>query len=73
MEEGKVINKSEEKLEMRITPLTIMETEKLMDWLKENASYLAQIGNLKMQYKGTVEDAINGKRQIFYIERKVKE
>lgn len=72
MEKGKIINKSEEKLEMRITPLTILETEKMMDWLAENGKYLAQIGNLKMQYKGTVEDTIKGKRQIFYLERKVK-
>lgn len=63
----------EEKLEMRITPLTIMETEKLMDWLVKNAEYMAQIGNLKMQYKGLVEDTINGKRQIFYIERKIND
>lgn len=72
MEEGKIINKSEEKLEMRITPLTILETEKLMDWLTENGEYLAQIGNLKMQYKGEVEDTLQGKRQVFYIERKIK-
>lgn len=72
MEEGKIINKSEEKLEMRITPLTILETKKLMDWLTENGEYLAQIGDLTMQYKGTVEDTIKGKRQVFYLERKVK-
>lgn len=72
MEEGKIINKSEEKLEMRITPLTILETEKFMDWLAENGEYLAQIGNLKMQYKGEVEDTLQGKRQVFYLERKIK-
>ena len=42
---------SEERLEMRITPLTIMEAEKLMNWLTVNGEYIAQIGNLKMQYK----------------------
>lgn len=72
MEEGKIINKSEEKLEMRITPLTIFETKKMMDWLTENGEYLAQIGDLTMQYKGTIEDTIKGKRQVFYIERKIK-
>ena len=64
---------SEERLEMRITPLTIMEAEKLMNWLTVNGEYIAQIGNLKMQYKWTIEDTISGKREIFYIERKIKQ
>lgn len=64
---------SEERLEMRITPLTIMEAEKLMNWLTVNGEYIAQIGNLKMQYKGTIEDTISGKREIFYIERNIKQ
>lgn len=58
---------------MRITPLTIMEAEKLMNWLTVSGEYIAQIGNLKMQYKGTIEDTISGKREFFYIERNIKQ
>ena len=62
----------EEKQSMNINSITIMECNKLLNWLTENGEYLAQIGDLSMQYKGTVEDTIKGKRQIFYLERKVK-
>lgn len=62
----------EEKQSMNINSITIMECNKLLNWLTENGEYLAQIGDLTMQYKGTVEDTIKGKRQIFYLERKVK-
>lgn len=62
----------EEKLEMRITPLTVIEVKRLLDWLLQNGEYIAQIGNLNMKYKGVVEDTINGKREMFYIERKIK-
>ena len=62
----------EEKQSMNINPITILECNKLLNWLTENGEYLAQIGDLTMQYKGTVEDTIKGKRQIFYLERKVK-
>lgn len=57
---------------MNITPLTVMEVGKLLDWLTENGDYLAQINNLNMRYKGIIEDTINGKREVFYIERKIK-
>lgn len=57
---------------MNITPLTVMEVGKLLDWLTENGDYMAQINNLNMKYKGIIEDTINGKREVFYIERKIK-
>lgn len=57
---------------MNITPITVMEVEKLLNWLTEHGEYMAQIGDLKMKYEGIVEDTINGKRQAFYLERKVK-
>lgn len=57
---------------MNITPLTVMEVCKLLDWLTENGDYMAQINNLNMKYKGVIEDTINGKREVFYIERKIK-
>ena len=63
---------NEQKLSMNITPITVMEVEKLLNWLTEHGEYMAQIGDLKMKYKGIVEDTINGKRQVFYLERKVK-
>lgn len=62
----------EEKLEMRITPLTVIEVKRLLDWLSQNGEYMAQIDNLNMKYKGVAEDTINGKREMFYIERKIK-
>lgn len=63
----------EEKIEMRITPLTIIEFNKILDYIAENGEYLAQIGDLNLRYKGIAEDTINGKRQMFYIERKINE
>ena len=63
----------EEKVEMRITPLTIIEFNKILDYIAENGEYLAQIGDLNLRYKGVAEDTINGKRQMFYIERKINE
>lgn len=63
----------EGKVEMRITPLTIIEFNKILDYIAENGEYLAKIGDLNMVYKGIAEDTINGKRQMFYIERKINE
>ena len=62
----------EEIKEMRITPLTIIEFNKILDYLIKNGEYMAQIGDLSMRYTGTVEDTTNGKREMFYIERKVE-
>lgn len=61
----------EENKYMNISAITVMQTESLLDWLAEHGEYLAQIGNLSMKYKGIHEDTISGKRQIFYIERKI--
>lgn len=65
--------KAIEKDQMNITPLTIYELQKVLDYLSENGSYLAVVDNLSLYYKGTTEDTINGKRQMFYIERKIKD
>lgn len=67
-----LIMEEKERYFMNITPLTVMEVGKLLDWLTENGDYLAQINNLNMRYKGIIEDTINGKREVFYIERKIK-
>lgn len=63
----------EEKVKIRITPLTIIEFNKILDYIAENGEYLAKIGDLNLRYKGVAEDTINGKRQMFYIERKINE
>ena len=55
-----------ERLEGHITPLTVIELQYLLNWLKENGEYMAQIDNVIMKYKGIVEDTINGKREMFY-------
>lgn len=57
--------------EMNITPLTIYELHKILDHISENKTCLAVMGNISMYYKGTVEDTAKGKRQMFYIERKI--
>lgn len=64
---------NEENNYMNISAITVMETQKLLDYLVENGEILAQIGDLTMKYKGIHEDTISGKRQIFYIERKINE
>ena len=46
--------------------------EKILDYLVENNSYNAQIGNTTISYKGIIEDTIDGKRQLFEIQRKVE-
>lgn len=65
--------KAIEKDQMNITPLTIYELQKVLDYLSENGKYIAMVDNLSLSYKGTTEDTINGKRQMFYIERKIKD
>lgn len=65
--------KAIEKDQMNITPLTIYELQKVLDHLSENGNYLAVVDNLSLYYKGITEDTINGKRQMFYIERKIKD
>ena len=60
---------SEEKIAMNITPITIMELEKLLNYLVEKEDYMAQIGKFKFKYMGVTEDTLNGTREMFYIER----
>lgn len=57
--------------EMNITPLTIYELNKTMDYISENETCLAVMDNISIYYKGVVEDTAKGKRQMFYIERKI--
>ena len=64
---------AEEKICMNITPITVMELEKLFNYLVENEDYMAQIGKLKIKYMGVTEDTLNGTREMFYIEREKNE
>ena len=57
--------------EMNITPLTIYELHKILDYISKNETYLAIMGNISIYYKGVIEDTAKGKRQMFYIERKI--
>lgn len=43
-----------------------------LDNIKDKGKILLQVENLNCKYKGEIEDTINGKREIFYIERKTK-
>lgn len=62
-------SKDKEEIWMNINPITVMEIEKLLNYLAENEDYMAQIGKLKIKYMGVTEDTLNGTREMFYIER----
>ena len=51
--------------------------KRIIDWfldnVKTNGKILWQIDNINCYYKGIIEDTSKGKRETFYIERKVKE
>lgn len=57
---------------MNTTPQLVLGLEKILDYLVENNSYNAQIGNTTIYYRGVKEDTTKGKRQVFEIERKVE-
>lgn len=59
-----------EKVCINITPITVMEVEKMLDYLVKNEQYMAQIGNLKIKYIGISDDSYENQREMFYIERK---
>lgn len=58
---------------MNTTPQLVLGLEKILDYLVENNNYVAQIDNIQIFNKGTIEDTANGKREIFEIQRKVEE
>ena len=57
---------------MTTTPQLVFGLENILDELVKNDGYQAQIGNTTITYQGTLEDTANGKREVFYITRKVK-
>lgn len=50
--------------------------KRIIDWfldnIKENGKILWQIDNVNCIYKGIQEDTITGRKEVFYIERKIK-
>lgn len=54
---------------MNITPSTVFELNKMLNYIKDNDSYIAQISNISIKYNGIQEDTYNGKREVFIIER----
>lgn len=57
---------------MNITPQMVFELEEILNYLVQNNTYNAQIGDTTIFYKGVKENTSKGKRQIFEIQRKVK-
>ena len=47
--------------------------EQTLDYLVKNTSYMAQIGEINIRYIGTTEDTFSGKKELFEIQRRVKE
>lgn len=56
-----------------VTPSTVFGLEKILDYLIQNDTYTAKIGNIEIMARGTILDTAKGKRQIFEIQRKVEE
>ena len=68
-----MINLMEEDIKhMTTTPQFVFGLENILDELVKNNNYQAQIGNTTITYNGILEDTLNGKREVFYITRKVK-
>lgn len=48
-----------------------IDLERTLNYLVEHNDYFAKIGKTMIRYIGKKEDTINGKRQVFEIERQV--
>ena len=49
----------------------VLDLNKILNYLIDNDKFIAQIGDVKICYKGVIEDTANGARQVFVIERKI--
>lgn len=49
------------------------DLNKILDYFAQNNMHHIQIGNIIISYKGVKEDTLNGKRQIFEIQRNLEE
>lgn len=61
-----------EKISKNIHPVTTIEINQMLDELVKRNGYQLQMGNITITNQGEVEDTLNGKRQVFQIQRKVK-
>lgn len=62
----------EEIEEMRISPVTTIQLERIFNYLVNNKGYAAQFGNMKIVYQGDYEIENNNK-EMFIIYRNKEE
>ena len=62
----------EEKKEMIITPVTIIQLERILNYLVKNKEYSAKFNNLEIKYQGYYENQ-NESLEMFTIYRKKEE
>ena len=62
----------EEKKEMIITPITIIQLERILNYLVQNEEYSAKFNNLEIKYQGYYENQ-NESLEMFTIYRKKEE
>ena len=62
----------EEIEEMIITPVTIIQLERILNYLVKNKEYLAKFNNLEIKYQGDYENQ-NESFEMFTIYRKKEE
>ena len=61
----------EDKKSMNLSAGFFIGLEKILDYLVEKEAYQAKVGNTTIRFDGTLEDTTSGKRQVFYVIRKV--
>ena len=62
----------EEIEEMIITPVTIIQLERILNYLVKNKEYSAKFNNLEIKYQGDYENQ-NESLEMFTIYRKMEE
>ena len=64
---------SKEEIEkMRIAPITMVQLERILNYLVQNEEYLAKFNNLEIKYQGYYENQ-NESLEMFTIYRKKEE
>lgn len=64
---------SEEEIEkMRITPITMVQLERILNFLVQNEEYSAKFNNIEIKYQGYYENQ-NESLEMFTIYRKKEE
>ena len=62
----------EEIEEMRISPTTVVQIERILNYLAKNEEYSAKLNNLEISYQGYYEEK-EGNIEMFTIYRKKEE